>query len=101
MALIGVRPGELASASGQQLEVADRIRQLASRAEMAASQAAAGCGEAVAAQAVQDAGSSWRQSLELIANSVGGQGTNVGVSGQAYTATDSSVMPAPGGAFGR
>ena len=55
--------------------------------------AADSAGEAVAAAAIADCTAAWSLSLQMLAQSVAGLGSNVGAAGDAYATTDATVMP--------
>ena len=93
MPRIEVEPGQLHSAGGRQLALADQVAGLCATLESAGSSAADAAGEAVAAAAMADCAAAWSLSLQMLAQSVAGLGSNVGAAGDAYATTDATVMP--------
>jgi hypothetical protein len=93
MPRIEVDPGQLQSASGQQLALADQVAGLLGTLEAAGSSAAGAAGEPVAAAAIADCAAAWSVSLGMLAQSVGGLGSNIGAAGSAYVSTDAGAMP--------
>ena len=88
-----VETESLSTASSEQLAIADRLRSIASGVDSAAMTAAGAAGEPAAMAAMSDFGTSWSQSLQLLAASVGDLGGNLGAAAGAYAGTDATAMP--------
>jgi hypothetical protein len=93
MPRIEVEPGQLHSVSGRQLALANEVAGLCGTLEAAGGSAAGAAGEPVAAAAMADCAAAWSLSLQMLAQSVAGLGSNLGAAGAAYETTDATAMP--------
>jgi hypothetical protein len=93
MPRIEVDPGQLHSASGHQLALADQVAGLCGSLAAAGNAAAGAAGNPAAAGAIADCAGAWSVSLLVLADSIAGIAGNVGAAGSAYATTDATAIP--------
>jgi hypothetical protein len=94
MPRIEVDPGQLHGASARQAGLAGQVMALSGSIQATGSTAAGAAGQAGAGAAISDFAAAWSLSLQMLADSVGGLGGNLGAAGDAYAGTDANSVPA-------
>jgi hypothetical protein len=93
MPRIEVDTGQLHAAGGRQASLAEQLVSMSGSLGATGNSAAAAAGEPGTAGAIGDCCAAWAMSLAMLADSVGGLGSNLGAAASAYATTDANAVP--------
>jgi hypothetical protein len=97
MPRIEVQPDLLSAGGARQSALAAHLQELSTQLRSTTAGAAAATGECGASSSISFFGHAWSSALDVLADTVGVRGSNLGAAAGAYLATDRAVVrrPAP------
>jgi hypothetical protein len=96
MPRIEVQPDLLSAGGARQSALAAHLQELSVQLSSTTAGAAAAAGDSGAGGSIAFFGHAWSSALDVLADTVGMRGSNLGAAAGAYLATDQAVVRRPG-----